>query len=185
MPLAFAISLVVACTEEPILTGLEPQGGVPASMRVDAGPEAPLAPPEPGPYQRPEGVLVDVSWLAGRSWDAARDQVSVQMGDIQAIHELDPRDGTEYVLEQGAVRVLDGVIYMVRVDLPRPMRRSTALFTAGLPTQVSRWYDLSDEWRLRWHAGFERIRVGKENRESEMAVWVEAMKWNPRTGRGR
>lgn len=158
--------------DEPVLTGVPDVEANPAQQELTS-------------YALPKGVLVDMPFLAGQSWDQVRDQVGAQLGDIQGKTELDPRDGTEYLLERGKVRVKDGTIYLVHMDLPRPMRRGAALVAAGLPLQTDGWFSTTLEWRLRWTSGLERVRMGREQRDSEDVVWVEVLKWNPRNNRGR
>lgn len=151
---------------EPILTGVP----VTDANSADAA----------TPYARDEGVYVDIMYLCGRNFGQVRGEVSIQLGDIQETNELGVTDGTEYVLERGRVKVKDDVVYLVHVDLPRPMRQSAALFATGLPPDVDRPYNLTNEVRLRWHSGFDRIRMGREARDSDMVVWVEALKFDPR-----
>ena len=166
----WALGLAACGQQEPILSGLR---------------AAPSAQAPGAPYVRPDHVLVDVSYLGGRSWEESRDVVDEQLGSIIERVELDPRDGVEIRLERGAVRVKDGQIYLITVTLPRPTRRAAALHSLNLPPQIDSWFSLTDELRARWEAGFERIRLGRSEPESEMIIWVEVMKWNPRTQRGR
>ncbi|HJN78300.1 MAG TPA: hypothetical protein QGF58_30585 [Myxococcota bacterium] len=131
-------------------------------------------------YERKEGVYVDIQFLGGRSFDEVRGEVSIQLGDIQEVNDLGVMDGTEYVMERGRVKVKDGTIYLVHVDLPRAMRQGPALHATGLPSDIDRPYNLTNEVRLRWHSGFDRIRMGREVREGDMVIWVEALKFDPR-----
>lgn len=135
---------------------------------------------EPEVYEKAEDVLVDVARFAGRSLDEVRGELEEQMGATVAIVELNPREGREIRLGSGLVREVDGAIYLVRVDLPHPMRRSEAMRRIGLPPQVRKWLGFSNEWRAAWLYGFERVRMGREERGSEFVVWVEALKSNPR-----
>jgi len=135
---------------------------------------------EPPAYEKPPGTFVDVKFLCGRTLSEVRDQLSIQMGDIQQIIELDPRDGRELVLERGRVRIKDDTIYMVRVQLQAPLRRSPALQAVGLPLTVRRWNSFTHEFNTRHHAGYDRIRMGRLEPESEAVTWVEVMKDNPR-----
>lgn len=164
------LALLLACEpEEPVLSGLEPPSSV----------EGPNAAPEP--YRRAEGVYVDVQYLAGKSWQAVRDEVNAQLGDVQEIAELDPRDGREIRLERGFVREKEGRIYLVHVTLPRAMRRTAALHATGLPPQADDWHAFTHEYRLRWHGGFDRVRMGRIAADSEMVDWVEALRFDPRS----
>lgn len=168
--------LVVACGygSEPVLLGVQPEDA--------AEPSASVAPRQ---YQKPAEADVDIPYIAGRPWEEVRDIVNAQLGDVTAVRELDPRDGKEYQLTHGLVRVKDGLVYLVRVDFESPTRRSAALVNVGMAPQVDHWYELSGEFRLRWEGGFERVRMGRYEEGSEMVTWVEALRWNPRTNRGR
>lgn len=163
------LAFLLACDpKEPVLSGLAPP--------LEADGEV-----QPEPYSKGEGVYVDVQYLAGKGWDEARDEVSVQMGDIVSIEELDPRDGREIRLERGFLRTKEGRIYVVYVDLPRPMRRTAALSATGLPPHADDWHAFTHEYRLRWHSGFDRIRMGRIEGDSQMVAWVEALRFNPRS----
>lgn len=131
-------------------------------------------------YVRSEGVYVDIQYLGGRNYDEVRGEVSIQLGDAKEVNDLGVLDGTEYVLERGRVKVVDDTIYLIHVDLPRPMRQTTALYSTGLPADIDRPYNLTNEVRLRWHGGFDRVRLGRESREGDMVIWVEALKFDPR-----
>ncbi|MCP4806999.1 MAG: hypothetical protein GY913_17970 [Proteobacteria bacterium] len=166
--LSVLLSLVLACgPDEPILPGVVvAEEGTTASESVT--------------YTKSEGVFVDVGYLAGRNFEEMRGEVSQQLGDIQEVNDLGARDGTEYVLETGRVKVKDDVIYLIHVDLDRPMRQSSAMSTLGLPSEIDAPYMLTTEIRLRWHAGFDRIRMGRATRDDDLVIWVEALKFDPR-----
>jgi hypothetical protein len=132
------------------------------------------------PYQKPEGVLVDVIHLVTRSLDEARSDLEDQLGSVVEIVELDPQDGREIRMERGKVREVDGSIYQLWLELPRPMRRSEALMRLGMRAQVREWLGLTFEWRASWVQGMERIRMGREERDSEFVVWVEVRRFDPR-----
>ncbi len=134
----------------------------------------------PKPYEKPAGVYVDVGHLCGRGLDSVRDVLSAQLGDILERRELNPQDGKELVLTRGSVRVKDGRIYLVKVALEGPLRRSTALQAMGLPPTVRKWNSFTHEFNTRHHAGFERIRMGRMEPGTVEVVWVEVMKTNPR-----
>lgn len=156
---------------QPILSGLAPAPAGPAQ-----GPTA------AAPYQTPEGVLVDVAWLAGRPWDEARDVVAAQLGAIQAVDTSAGPAQARYTLERGRVELDEGRIVLIHVDLPRPTRRAAALQAVNLPITVDSWFVLSGEFRLRWEAGFERVRLGREPGDPERVLWVEVRRWDPRGG---
>jgi hypothetical protein len=132
------------------------------------------------PYQMPEGLLVDVAHLVTKSLDEVRSDLEDQLGSVVEIVELDPQDGREIRFERGKVREVDGSIYLLWLELPRPMRRSEALMQIGLRAQVREWSGLTFEWRTSWVQGMERIRMGREERDSEFVVWVEVRRFDPR-----
>ncbi len=162
--------LLLSCDpKEPVLSGLAPPTDLaPGEEQLE-------------PYSKGEGVFVDLQYLAGKGWEEARDEVSVQMGDILSIEDLDPRDGREIRLAHGFTRTKEGRIYLVHVALPRAMRRTAALSATGLPPQASDWHAFTHEYRLRWHSGFDRIRMGRIEGESQMVSWVEALRFDPRS----
>ena len=162
------VGFVIACSSEPVLVALEasPEGETVEEKVVEA-------------YSKPEGVFVDVAYFGGRTWREAQGEVELQMGRIQNRVEHG-RDGIEFVLERGRIWVVEGDIQMVRVDLPYAMRRSQALENLGLPAQVREWFGNRRDWVTRHTAGFDRIRMGREEAESELVVWVEARKFNGR-----
>ena len=171
LPLLFA-----ACgPPEPVLPGvLRPQAEERGERAIES-------------YERPDGVYVDVRYLAGESLDKVRDQVAIQLGDVQEIRPLDPRDGEEMILERGHLRLKEGVIYRVDVELPEPVPRSEALAMLGLPIQADRWYGTHREWLLRWTWGFSKIRMVREEGAAspESVVLVELTRWDPRKDRRR
>ncbi len=132
------------------------------------------------PYQKPESVLVDVIHLVTKSLNEARSDLEDQLGSVVEIVELDPQDGREIRLERGKVREVDGSIYQLWLELPRPMRRSEALMQLGMRPQVREWMGLTLEWRTSWVQGMERIRMGREEQDSEFVVWVEVRRFDPR-----
>ena len=130
-------------------------------------------------YEKAEGVLVDVAYLGGRAWDEVRGEVELQMGRIQERSERG-RDGVEIRLDKGMIRVVDQQVQLLRVELPYAMRRSQALENLGLPPQVREWHSNERDWVTHHNFGFERIRMGRDEPDSELVVWVEARKFNPR-----
>ena len=152
-------------SDDPVLTGIE---------------QTPSESEQSLHYEKPEGTFVDVMYLGGASWDRVRGEVVDQLGDIQEVNDLGVLDGTEYVLERGRVKVKEGEIYLVHVDLQRPTRPASALAACNLPTTADNPFKLTHEIRYRWHAGFDRIRLGRSGREEEMVIWVEALKFDPR-----
>ncbi len=164
------IVLAGCMSSEPVLVALGP-------APTEAGSEGEEA---NTPYQKPEGVLVDVTHLVTRSLDEVRSDLEDQLGSVVEIVDLDSRDGREIRMERGRVREVDGSIYLLWLELPRPMRRSEALMRLGMRSQVREWLGLTLEWRASWVQGMERIRMGREERDSEFVVWVEVRRFDPR-----
>ena len=163
-----ALWLLLACSQDPVLVGLAEEGV--SAEEASSGPVR---------YEKADGVLVDVSYLAGRGWDEVRGEVELQMGRIQGRTDRG-RDGVEIRLDKGRIRVVDGQVQLLRVELPYAMRRSQALENLGLPPQVREWHGNERDWVTHHNFGFERIRMGRDEPDSELVVWVEARKFNPR-----
>jgi len=165
--------IAVACLRDPVLVGVEPRA--PSSDDADD---------ETAPYERGPGVQVDCVHLTGGPWEAARDEVAKQLGDIVAIEDLG-EDGRRIELTGGELRELDGTVYQARFELEAPLRRSAALAAAGLSTPVDRWYGTHREWLVRWTGGFARLRLGKQADDAELVTWVECSRWLPKDQRRR
>lgn len=134
------------------------------------------------PYALSAGVLVDLPLFAGAELDTVRGRLNEQMGDVQSKQTLGGGQGELLTLERGQVWVQDGRIYQLRVDLDRPTRREAALSSLNIDPRVDRPAALSDEIRVQWHQGFERLRLGRAERWSEMVIWVELRAFDPREG---
>jgi len=169
----FLASLLLACEPEPVLPVVAATEPVNDNTRAQAD------------YALAEGVLVDVQYLAGRNWEAVRDEVGRQMGAVQEASDLPRQEGRLIRLERGEVEIRDDRICRIKVLLPEPRRRSGALSAVGLPVHVDNWMATHREFRLRWTWNFERIRMGRASAESEEVVWVEARRWDPRDPRFR
>ena len=163
-----AVWLLLACSQDPVLVGLAEEEVLQAEEV--SGPVR---------YEKGEGVLVDVAYLGGRAWDEVRGEVELQMGRIRERVERG-RDGVEIRLDRGMIRVVDQQVQLLRIELPYAMRRSQALENLGLPPQVREWHGNERDWVTHHNFGFERIRMGRDEPDSELVVWVEARKFNPR-----
>jgi len=159
---------MAACSSDPVLVGLETLPSEEESAALMSK-----------PYEKAEGVFVDVSRFGGRHWNQVRGEVEKQMGTVRA--KVDHgRDGVELRLARGSVRILDDRVQILHVDLPYVMRRSQAMEAVGLPPQVREWYGNERDWVARHAFGFDRIRMGRDDLDSELVVWVEARKFNGR-----
>ncbi len=164
----FVLWILAACSSEPVLLGVE---------KVE--PEASGEVKEAAPYEKAEGVFVDVARLGGRQWNSIRAEVEQQMGQVEAKVDRG-RDGLEYQLGRGFVRVLRGQVQLIHVELPYAMRRSQAMEAVGLPPQVREWHGNERDWVAHHSFDFDRIRMGRDGPGSEMVRWVEARKFNGR-----
>jgi hypothetical protein len=160
--------ILVACSPEPVLLGVDP-------ARTDVESTA----VEVKAYEKPEGIFVDVAHLGGRQWNAIRAEVEQQMGPVESKSDRQ-RDGVEYQMGRGFVRVLRGQVQLINVELPYAMRRSQAMETLGLPPQVREWHGNKSDWVAHHAFGFDRIRMGRDAPGSELVNWVEARKFNGR-----
>jgi len=167
---------LLGCTEEqPVLTGipsraiLKPQDGKNGKQQT---------PPAPG-YEKSAEVWVDARHLGGKKFNKVRDLVADQFGAVQSSRDLDPGKGREIQFERGILRTLKGTIYMMRVPLPYPMRRSEALEKLGFPPYVGGYTGFHREYRLHNEWGFRRIRMKRESRHSERVTEMETWRWLP------
>lgn len=176
-----ALLLLAACgSDEPVLTG------VPAP---DAGPVPDATPGEPilsentghtqtveeaRPYQKAEGVLVDVRYLGGKVYGEVRDVVADQLGALQATEDLPGDNGRQMVFERGELRLVEDRIIRVRVPLDPALRRADALAATGFPNATGHYITLHREYRLNHEWGFRRIRMMRENGTSELVTAVDA-----------
>jgi hypothetical protein len=166
----FSLWIFAACSSGPVLLGVDETVGL-----AEKGAQAPVA------YEKPEGVFVDVGRLSGRQWNTIRGEVEQQMGMLQTKVDRG-RDGIEYQLGRGYVRVVGGQVQMIWLELPYAMRRSQAMEVIGLPPQVREWHSNKRDWVAHHQFGFDRIRMGRtgSESESELVEWVEVRKFNGR-----
>lgn len=168
-----------ACaSDEPVLSGVPqptPSDG-PLLLSGDGDPQGPATggSDQPAAYTRAEGVLVDVRYLAGKSYDEVRDVVADQLGPLQSSGDVPGDGGKEMIFERATLRLADGRIIRVRVPIEPPLRRTAALAVTGFPPASGRYVTLHREYRLNHEWGFRRIRLMRENRSSELINVVDA-----------
>lgn len=175
-------ALLSGCRQEtPVLTGIPEEalleGTASAAERRDQLTED-LPEVDTTPYAIPEGVYVDVSRLTSRPFRDSRDEIGDQLGELVSTRTL--HDGvTEMTFERAVVRMSDDRIFMIRVPLPEPMRRSESLQLLGFPLFVDRYLSFHREFRLNHEWDFRRIRLKREAPGSEMITEIEAWRWIP------
>ena len=130
-------------------------------------------------YERPEGVQVDVSWFGGRRFDEVQAELTAQLGRLGERRTLDAGRGEELVYERGEVRVVRGVIAMMRVRLAEPLTRTDALLATGFTIYADHWRETHREYRLANAFEFERFRLLKVAPGSDRVQVVEAWKSDP------
>lgn len=170
------IIATMACSPpEPVLSG------IPESPILKQAPSLDEKKPKtPAPYAKPEDVYVDARHFGGKRFEIVRDQVIDQMGQRQGQRVLSASQGKEIQYIRGRIRVKDGVIYMIQIDLPRAMLRREALQSTGFPAFTGGAIRFSGEYRINNQWDFRRIRMKREYRDAEMVNQIEAWRWNPR-----
>ena len=175
-------ALLSGCRQEtPVLTGIPEEAllqktASAASRRDQLSEDL----PDVGtvPYALPEGVYVDVSRLTSRPFRESRDEIGDQLGELVSTRTL--HDGvTEMTFDRAVIRLIDDQIFMLRVSLPQPMRRSESLQLLGFPLFVDRYLAFHREFRLNHTWEFRRIRLKREAAGSELITEIEAWKWIP------
>ncbi|MDG1480892.1 MAG: hypothetical protein P8R54_14950 [Myxococcota bacterium] len=175
-------ALLSGCRQEtPVLTGIPAEAllerTASAAERRDQLSED-LPDIDTVPYALPDGVYIDVSRLTSRPFRDSRDEIGDQLGELISTRTL--HDGiTEMAFERAVIRLLDDHIFMLRVSLPEPMRRSESLQLLGFPLFVDRYLSFHREFRLNHTWDFRRIRLKREAARSEMITEIEAWKWIP------
>ncbi len=177
---ACGVLLLLTCgcgPDEPVLQGVPPQALL--AERPSAADRATGSDADDDAYQRPDGVLVDVSYLGGRPYLENRDVIVDQLGALVSVEPLPGGGGQEMTFERGSLRVENDEIYMIRVPFAEPLRRTDALLLLGFPTQVDRYVILHREYRLNNSWGFRRIRMKRQGEDNELVTQVEAWRRVP------
>ncbi|MDP6934660.1 MAG: hypothetical protein QGG40_17190 [Myxococcota bacterium] len=181
-----AVLFIAACrADEPQLSGVAEELGIDESASISSPEEVSDEQGEPksadrnAVYTKPADVYVDVRHFGGRAYRASRDELALQLGPLQESTVIPNGDGQELTFERGLIRVLDDRIYMLRVALQEPMRRTQAMQALGFPAQSGRYLTLHREYRLNHEWSFRRIRLRREDRDSEYVNQVEAWRWVP------
>ncbi len=161
--------------EQPVLTGIPSK----AILKANPTPDSKQGTEQSRTYKKSPVVWIDARHLGGKKFNKVRDLVGDQFGPLQSSRDLDPGKGRELSFERGIVRTTKGTIYMMRIPLPYPMRRSEALEKLGFPPYVGGYTGFHREYRLHNEWGFRRIRMKRENRHSERVTQVETWRWLP------
>ncbi len=178
MSLVFPFLLLMACHEpEPVLTVVRPAGLAEGTSSLEGTATSDERSRKTStPYVKPENVYIDIRWLGGRSYQSVRDEVTRQLGLVMNRRDLGTRKGVELVFARGTIRVRNDTIYMIRVDLPRPVTRSEALELTGFPPYVGNWRITHREYRLGHELDFVRFRLKRAEGNSDRVIQVEAWK---------
>jgi hypothetical protein len=175
-------ALLLGCREEaPVLTGIPEEAllegtASAAQRREQLSEDHPSQ--EQTTYQIPDGVYLDVSHVTSRPFRESRDEIGNQLGELVSTRTL--HDGvTEMTFQRAVIRLADDQIFMIRVPLPEPLRRSESLQLLGFPLFVDRYLTFHREFRLNHEWGFRRIRLMRLEPGSELITEVEAWRWIP------
>lgn len=156
MWLAFAIAC--GTSDEPVVRAVAPPA--PTVDEIQARREAEALRTSPRNlevnYVKPERVYVDVQFLGGRRWDNVRDILVDQLGALTA-QERNAQGNEVMRLERGTITVVDGVIDVIAVPLPEPMRRADAMVACGFSGLADKYLAFTREYRVTQFQGFRRI----------------------------
>lgn len=175
-------ALLLGCREEaPVLTGIPAapllEGTASAQERRGQF-EEDLPEVTQDVYEKPAGVYIDLGHITSRSFRDSRDIIADQLGEL--ISRQERHDGmTEMTFERAVIRLSDDRIFMIRVPLPEPLRRSEGLESLGFPLFVDRYITFHNEYRLNHEWGFRRIRLKRQSPDSELITEIEAWRWIP------
>ena len=113
-----SVLLIPGCSEEPVLTGIEPAtvlDDIPSAQeRIDT--------PKEIIYQKKEGIYIDVLYLGGLDRQLHQGEVASQFGNLQQTVELPMRQGTQYIYDKGSLYTFEGRIYRMDIALPEHVR---------------------------------------------------------------
>ena len=165
--------------QEPVLVGIPPTPILSQAQSAKQKRSTPTPTVEVQHYKKPEAVIVDVQAFGGASFTEVQPYLAEQLGGFVSKHTLSPKDGERRVYERGEVRVVDDEIYMIRFTLPESMRRNKALQAAGFLEQIDEYIITHKEYKALHQYEFVRIRMLREDKETEMVTVFEAWKWLP------
>ena len=130
-------------------------------------------------YKKRPNVVVDAQYFGGKDFIEIQPYLTEQLGTPQSKTNLSPKEGEIRTYENGEIRMVEGVVYMIRFDLPTPMRRSAALQAAGFPEQVDDYIITHREYQLTHQWEFRRFRMKRQDKSNELVTNFEAWKWIP------
>jgi hypothetical protein len=170
--------LLAGCSQtEPVLSGI-PEA--PILAELGSGDEQNDKKRPKGQYIKAADVYVDIRHIGGQQFDQIRDIIDDQMGPLQNRRVVSEIDGEELQFIRGTIRVVNGRVYMVRIPLTQPLRRTEALQSAGFPPFTKSVIRSHREFRLNHEWGFRRLRLRRVGADDERVTHVEAWKWLPR-----
>ena len=176
----FSLFFFLSCRNtEPIMSGieeplLEDVSSAQENRVIDAQKQVPSS-----PYEKSEQVYIDINYIGGKRLSVIQDVIQDQLGDFISKRAISPKNGQIRTYENGILRVVDGQIYMIKINLPTPVRRSTALIQTGFPEQVGDYLTTHKEYQLLNEWGFRRIRMRRQKKYDELITTIEAWKWVP------
>ncbi len=135
------------------------------------------------PYQKREGLHIDMPYLAGREFDAIDpEDVAEQLGVEVSREELAPQHA-HVVYDKAEIWMLDGVIYRVRSPLAHPMDIPTALGVSGFPLSLGTPIDATNvvRWNRKW--GTRRIELVRTEEDRRLFGFIDVWDFLPREKR--
>lgn len=132
------------------------------------------------PYEKREGLLVDVPYLAGRRFDSLDPAVVAdQLGEEIGRGDGDFAGTTEVRYEDRTIGLYDGEIYYVSVRFDHALDITTAMGVTGFPLQVPRCLDATLECRLVHHWGMRQISLIRSDKGADTFDEIQVWKIRP------
>jgi len=171
-PCLLMLSMLAACSAEPRQPSLIEEAEVAREdTDVAAG------------YEKREGLLIDIPYLAGRRFDTlAPEVVADQLGaELERADVEGAFAGTSEVRYEGGrtLGLYEGEIYYIAYPLEHPMDITTAMGVCGFPLQVPRCIDATLECRLVHHWGMRQISLIRSEKGADTYGEIRVWKFRP------
>jgi hypothetical protein len=101
------------------------------------------------------------------------------LGDLQHRLIVDDRQGESFEYEHATLYVVRDTVYRVNVRLPEPLSPNDALEAIGFPRYDRSFRETHREFRVSFKWGFERFRLLRTSRSSNLVERVEVWHTEP------
>jgi len=178
---ALGLGLGCGSPPEPVLPVIEPpeerakNGAGENSRRIPTNPEMAVQPV----LVPSTSAVVDVRWIGGRRFSTHRGAIAEQLGDLQHRLIVDDRQGESFEYEHATLYVVRDTVYRVNVRLPEPLSPNDALEAIGFPRYDRSFRETHREFRVSFKWGFERFRLLRTSRSSNLVERVEVWHTEP------